>query len=137
MEGRQQKSVGLAGLQFAPFRIPLERRLQTFALFYWMSSFLFFGLFTTAVLIYLFFYTRFWCLSLLYLAWMFYDLDTGNCGGRSGWWVRWIRGWPLWKHYRNFFPIKLVKTCDLNPSQNYLLGSHPHGEFLLFLHNQF
>ena len=34
----------------------------------------------------------------------------------------------MWKHFANFFPIKLVKTAELDPDKgNYLLGSHPHG----------
>ena len=28
---------------------------------------------------------------------------------------------------RNYFPIKLVKTVDLDPDGNYVFGAHPHG----------
>ena len=31
----------------------------------------------------------------------------------------------------NYFPVKVVKTADLDPGRNYLLGSHPHG-FICF-----
>lgn len=27
----------------------------------------------------------------------------------------------------DYFPVKLVKTADLDPGRNYLLGNHPHG----------
>jgi len=27
----------------------------------------------------------------------------------------------------SYFPLKVVKTCDLNPSRNFVLCSHPHG----------
>ena len=40
---------------------------------------------------------------------------------------RWFRGWFLFKHYAKYFPIQLIKTCDLDPSKSYLFGSHPHG----------
>merc|ERR1712029_905587 len=30
---------------------------------------------------------------------------------------------------RDYFPVKLVKTAELDPSKNYVLGSHPHGIF--------
>ncbi|XP_069920573.1 2-acylglycerol O-acyltransferase 3 isoform X2 [Oryctolagus cuniculus] len=39
----------------------------------------------------------------------------------------WPRTWAIWKHQRDYFPIKLVKTAELPPSQNYVLGAHPHG----------
>ena len=40
----------------------------------------------------------------------------------------WSRNHSLWKHFANFFPVKLVKTAELDPDKgNYLLGSHPHG----------
>jgi len=28
---------------------------------------------------------------------------------------------------RTFFPISLIKTADLDPSEKYIIGSHPHG----------
>ena len=115
------------GIEFAPRMLPWERRMQTVAVFFWISSFLFGGLLTTMVLAYLFFYTRLWFLTVLYLTWVVYDLDTCNRGGRSGWVCDFVRGWRIWKHYRNFFPVKLVKTAELDRNQNYLLGSHPHG----------
>ena len=40
----------------------------------------------------------------------------------------WSRNASLWKHFANFFPVKLVKTAELDPDKgNYLLGNHPHG----------
>ena len=117
----------LFGVEFAPTLLPLERRMQTVAVFYWISSFLFSGLLFTAVMAYIFFYTSYWFIPLTYLTWMIYDLDTCNRGGRTGWILNFVRGWRIWKHYRNFFPVKLIKTVDLDRNQNYLLGSHPHG----------
>jgi len=38
-----------------------------------------------------------------------------------------VRRWPIWRHYCAYFPIRLVKTVELDPTQNYLFGSHPHG----------
>ena len=40
----------------------------------------------------------------------------------------WMRGAQIWKHYANYFPVKLIKTAELDPEAgNYLLGNHPHG----------
>uniref|UniRef100_A0AC11B195 Uncharacterized protein n=1 Tax=Ovis aries TaxID=9940 RepID=A0AC11B195_SHEEP len=33
----------------------------------------------------------------------------------------------LWKYMKDYFPISLVKTAELDPSRNYLAGFHPHG----------
>ena len=34
---------------------------------------------------------------------------------------------PLNKYFRDYFPLELVKTADLDPNGKYLLCSHPHG----------
>jgi hypothetical protein len=49
--GRFTKSLKFFGLEFAPLYIPIERRLQTLAVFMWMSFFLFLGSITTFVLV--------------------------------------------------------------------------------------
>lgn len=38
-----------------------------------------------------------------------------------------VRNLTLWKLLRDYFPIKLVKTADLDPKHTYLFGYHPHG----------
>jgi len=115
------------GFQVAKFRIPLARRLQTFAVLFWISMYLFSGITFTAFLAYVLFYTRFWPLSVAYLSFVVWDRDTCNTGGRNGFLVRWVRGWRLWKHFADFFPVTIVKTAELPPEKSYLFGSHPHG----------
>lgn len=41
--------------------------------------------------------------------------------------VQWVRNWGWWNYFRDYFPIKLVKTADLEPSKNYLFACYPHG----------
>uniref|UniRef100_A0A8D0HCC9 Monoacylglycerol O-acyltransferase 3 n=1 Tax=Sphenodon punctatus TaxID=8508 RepID=A0A8D0HCC9_SPHPU len=65
-----------------------------------------------------------WLLPVLYAAWLYLDWETPARGGRRS---AWVRGWPLWRHFRDYFPITLVKTAELPPTRNYVLGSHPHG----------
>ena len=38
-----------------------------------------------------------------------------------------LRGSILYRYFADYFPIKLVKTVDLDPDKTYLFGSHPHG----------
>uniref|UniRef100_G1TAW2 Acyltransferase n=1 Tax=Oryctolagus cuniculus TaxID=9986 RepID=G1TAW2_RABIT len=76
------------------------------------------------LLLFLLLFTRLWPLSVLYLMWIYLDRDTPSQGGRR---FVWPRTWGIWKHQMDYFPIKLVKTVELPPSQNYVLGAHPHG----------
>lgn len=38
-----------------------------------------------------------------------------------------MRNWRWWRYFCDYFPIKLVKTVDLDPSRNYLFAIFPHG----------
>ena len=80
-ERKSSETHKIFGIDFAPFLLPLERRLQTFAVLYWISAMLFQGLITTILGLYLFFYTSYWWISILYITWMVYDLDTCNRQG--------------------------------------------------------
>ncbi|KAG7280224.1 hypothetical protein CRUP_037585 [Coryphaenoides rupestris] len=68
--------------------------------------------------------TSLWPLSVLYFVWLVKDWHTPERGGRRS---EFVRNWQVWRHLRDYFPIKLVKTADLSPSKNYILGVHPHG----------
>ncbi|NWH61908.1 DGAT2 acyltransferase, partial [Geococcyx californianus] len=97
--------------------------LQLLSVLQWVLSFLLLGIVSLLLLIYLVF-TRFWPISALYLAWIIFDWDTPEKGGRR---LPCLRRWSVWRHFRDYFPVKLVKTHDLSPSHNYIIGSHPHG----------
>ena len=81
-------SFELFGIQFAPLLIPFERRLQTLAVFFWISSFLFMGGICSAIFIFLAF-TQYRWISILYLSWLVYDWNTPYNGGRKSqnWYV--------------------------------------------------
>ncbi|XP_005396921.1 PREDICTED: 2-acylglycerol O-acyltransferase 3 isoform X2 [Chinchilla lanigera] len=101
----------------------LRRGLQVFAVLQWVFSFL--GLAQVClVALLLAALGRAWILVALYLAWLYRDRDTPRAGGRRS---AWVRSWAIWRHFRDYFPITLVKTAELDPSQNYLFGFHPHG----------
>nr|CAD7204347.1 unnamed protein product [Timema douglasi] len=111
-------------IKFAPLKTPLERRLQTLAAACWFVTLAFGGTLCLAAILYLTFYTRLWWLTLLYGAFIFYDRDVCNKGGRSS---DWVRRWAWWSYLRDYFPLKLVKTADLDASRNYLFCAFPHG----------
>src|SRR5262249_27142292 len=57
--------------------------------------------------------------------WAFYlDRDTPRRGGRPS---NFVKRWTIWRYFAAYFPVKLVKTCDLDPAHNYLFCYHPHG----------
>lgn len=114
----------LMGLELAPLKIPLHRRLETFAVLQWWFCFMFLGAISIIFSLYVFFFTRYYWLTVLLLAWIYYDRLTPLRGGRRS---NWVRRWKLWVHMRNYFPVNLIKTADLDPKHNYLLGFHPHG----------
>ncbi|KAH9383590.1 hypothetical protein HPB48_025207 [Haemaphysalis longicornis] len=49
---------------------------------------------------------------------------TPKRGGRQS---HWVRSWRLWSYVRDYYPVKLVKTAELDPGRNYIVGYHPHG----------
>ncbi|XP_051800464.1 2-acylglycerol O-acyltransferase 2-A-like isoform X2 [Acanthochromis polyacanthus] len=110
-------------IEFAPLNIPLRRRLQTAAVLQWIFSFLALAQCCLAGFV-LLALSDWWLLALLYAGWLWLDWDTPTSGGRrSGW----IRSWMVWEYFRDYFPLRLIKTVDLDPKKNYIFGFHPHG----------
>ncbi|XP_033225531.1 diacylglycerol O-acyltransferase 2-like isoform X2 [Belonocnema kinseyi] len=116
------------GLNFAPLNVPLSRRLQTLAAAAWIVSFAFGPIigYVLAAIILLFIP---WLRLPLLIYFFFMYCDRNSCieGGRSSKYTKWMRNCAWWHYFRDFFPIKLVKTTDLDPSRNYLFCSFPHG----------
>ncbi|EFP11131.1 hypothetical protein CRE_31175 [Caenorhabditis remanei] len=72
------------------------------------------------------FNTRWWFLVPLYAIWFYYDFDTPRRASRR--W-NWARRHVFWKYFASYFPLRLIKTAELSPDRNYIIGSHPHGMF--------
>ncbi|XP_061816410.1 2-acylglycerol O-acyltransferase 2-A isoform X1 [Nerophis lumbriciformis] len=110
-------------IRFAPLNVPLRRRLQTAAVLQWIFSFLGLAQCCLAAFV-LLAVSYWWTAALLYAGWLWLDWDTPSRGGRRS---QWARSWSVWEHFRDYFPVKLVKTVDLDPNKNYIFGFHPHG----------
>ena len=114
------------GIDWAPLKIPVRRRRQTFVV--WLVATLFvFGhvlcVMLCLLMLYFNLYTRLFVL--VYLGWAFIiDKNTPHKGGRF---LPFLRRLSIWKHYADFFPLSLIKTHELDPSKNYVFGCHPHG----------
>ncbi|PSN36198.1 2-acylglycerol O-acyltransferase 2-A [Blattella germanica] len=114
----------ILGIKFAPLNTPLERRLQTLAACAWFITLGFGPTICIALTVYVILCTRFCIFGLLYVAWIFYDRDICNKGGRRS---DWARRWAWWRYFRNYFPLELVKTADLDPTNTYMFCVFPHG----------
>ncbi|XP_003456853.1 2-acylglycerol O-acyltransferase 3b isoform X1 [Oreochromis niloticus] len=101
----------------------LKEFLESISVLQWVLSFLLLGVACIILMVYLMF-TSLWPLSALYFVWLVMDWHTPERGGRR---TMFVRKWKVWEHMRDYFPVKLVKTGELNPNKNYILGSHPHG----------
>lgn len=117
----------VAGIKFAPWNVPLERRLQTLAAAAWLVTFTVGGIICAFLALYLVLYTRFRWVVLLYLSWIYLvDRRTPETGSRI---IPWVRSWRWWKYFKDYFPLHLVKPegVTLDPKRNYLFGCFPHG----------
>lgn len=66
-----------------------------------------------------------WPIGVIYLTWVYLvDRDTYNHGGRRSEFVRTSR---FFRYMKDYYPVSLVKTCDLLPMRNYIFCYHPHG----------
>ncbi|XP_070159400.1 diacylglycerol O-acyltransferase 2 [Polyergus mexicanus] len=118
----------ILGVKFAPLNIPLERRLQTLMVAIWIFITPFGDFWGYILTAYLLLYTQtIRYFVLLYFLWMYYDRETCNRGGRSNSLTKRIRNSVFWRYFCNYFPLKLVKTVDLDPTKSYLFISVPHG----------
>ncbi|XP_077448167.1 2-acylglycerol O-acyltransferase 3b isoform X1 [Stigmatopora argus] len=97
--------------------------IEDLSVLQWVLTFLFLGV-TCMVLMVALMFTSMWLLPTLYFIWLVIDWQTPEKGGRR---KISVRKWKIWEHYRDYFPLKLVKTAELNPNKNYILGCHPHG----------
>uniref|UniRef100_A0A667HNN9 Acyltransferase n=1 Tax=Lynx canadensis TaxID=61383 RepID=A0A667HNN9_LYNCA len=115
------------GVSTPPLRLAMKTArkqwLEAISAYQFVLCFLFMGPFFSLLLLFLLF-TPLWSFSVLYLVWLFLDWDTPNRGGRR---FAFVKTWSMWKELRDYFPVKLVKTAELPPDRNYVIGGHPHG----------
>lgn len=97
--------------------------LQTLSVLQWILTFLLLGP-VCALLITWVIYSQLWPVFTIYIIWMISDWKTPERGGRRS---LWMSKWTMWKHFRDYFPIQLHKTADLDPKHNYIFAYHPHG----------
>ncbi|XP_077288317.1 2-acylglycerol O-acyltransferase 1-like isoform X2 [Arctopsyche grandis] len=111
------------GVKFAPMDVPMERRLQTIAAAGWICLLMFGEILAVAFTVYLI-RTSYFYIGVAYVLIIAKQRNSG-CLGQRSW--SWVRQWTWWSYLQAYFPIKLVKTVDLSPDNNYLFCVFPHG----------
>ncbi|XDG09362.1 hypothetical protein ABKA04_008977 [Annulohypoxylon sp. FPYF3050] len=109
------------GIRWAPWNVPLKRRLQTLVvLMHCMCIAL-----TVSIFFALSANPFFWPLLLIYLLHCLSSkaATDGTLKYRS----EWFRKSYLWHLFAGYFPAKLYKTHELPPTRKYIFGYHPHG----------
>jgi 2-acylglycerol O-acyltransferase 2 len=110
-------------IHWAPLDIPLPRRLQTGAvLWHTLSMSLFFAMFWFVLAVPLF-----WPLLLPYLIYVFIFANNHADGSVPYKRSEFLRNLPIWTLYAEYFPIRLHRTVELDPRNNYIFAYHPHG----------
>lgn len=82
--------------------------------------------FAAAGLYFLYFNPQFLPIAALYFAWMVVDQKNSKQGGRKVG-IGYVGDLAVFRYFRDYYPISLEKTVDLDPSKNYIFGYHPHG----------
>mmetsp|Transcript_14914 Transcript_14914/g.20894 ORF Transcript_14914/g.20894 Transcript_14914/m.20894 type:complete len:573 (-) Transcript_14914:350-2068(-) len=59
----------------------------------------------------------------VYIVWYLFFDDAETTGTREPI----FRKLKIWDYFRDYFPMRLVKTVDLDPKKNYIFCYHPHG----------
>jgi len=105
----------------------LQKRLQSLSVILVVGGFFVFGPACLALTIYLL-TTRYWWISVGYILWYIIDQHREVVGEtRHDLFGKWIQNLMLWEYMKDYFPITIVKTCELDSRENYILGYHPHG----------
>lgn len=122
------KIVSIMAIEWAPINVSMERRLQVFSAFCFIAMVMLAETFCMAFYISMMYHggavIRTCCF--IYLIFMIYDRHADeDCSRGQG--NEFVRNNFLWRNFTKYFPIKLVKTVDLPPNQNYLFAVFPHG----------
>ncbi|XP_050523969.1 2-acylglycerol O-acyltransferase 2-A-like isoform X2 [Daktulosphaira vitifoliae] len=88
--------------------------------------FLFCGFLETALVVFFtcYYAPQFFWVSPLYIGWILYE-NKYTCPEKLR--FNFVRYCLIWKHFKDYFPMMLVKTYDLPADKTYLFVVHPHG----------
>lgn len=119
---RQSSHADVCRIRWAPLNIPLQRRLQTLVvLWHTMSIPILTTLFLTLCAI-----PIAWPLVIPYLVYILIYSDEATSGTLSRRSNRFRRS-KVWSLFASYYPARLHRTAELEPTRKYIFGYHPHG----------
>ncbi|RMZ78208.1 hypothetical protein DV738_g4007, partial [Chaetothyriales sp. CBS 135597] len=111
-----------SAIRWAPLNVPLQRRLQTLAvLWHSMSIPIFLSSFLLLCAIPLA-----WPILVPYLVYTLVFNDS-HSNGTQAWRSDFLRRSKVWSAFASYFPMRLHRTTELDPTRKYIFGYHPHG----------
>jgi 2-acylglycerol O-acyltransferase 2 len=110
-----------SSIRWAPFNVPLQRRLQTLMVLLHTLSIagmltIFFFLCTIPLL---------WPILLPYLLYVLFS--KAGTSGELTYRSPWLRSLSIWSLFASYFPARLHRSQQLPPTRKYIFGYHPHG----------
>ncbi|KAF2702922.1 diacylglycerol O-acyltransferase 2A [Pleomassaria siparia CBS 279.74] len=108
-------------IRWAPLNVPLQRRLQTLAVL--MHTLSIAG--TVAIFFFLCSIPLLWPVLFPYVIYILFS-NAGTSGELSFRSDR-IRRLPVWSLFASYFPARLYRSQELEPTRKYIFGYHPHG----------
>ncbi|KAF2832310.1 diacylglycerol O-acyltransferase 2A [Ophiobolus disseminans] len=108
-------------IRWAPMNVPLQRRLQTLAVL--MHTLSIAG--GIAIFFFLCAIPLLWPILLPYVIYVLFS-NAGTSGELSLRSDR-IRRLPVWSLFASYFPARLHRSQELEPTRKYIFGYHPHG----------
>jgi len=108
-------------IRWAPLNVPLQRRLQTLAVL--MHTLSIAG--TVAIFFLLCTIPLLWPILLPYLVYVLFS-NAGTSGELSLRSER-MKRLPVWSLFASYFPARLHRSQELEPTRKYIFGYHPHG----------
>ncbi|TAQ89679.1 hypothetical protein B7494_g1984 [Chlorociboria aeruginascens] len=105
-----------SGIRFAPWNVPLQRRLQTLVvLFHTLSIVL-----AASIFFFLCAIPLFWPLLIPYM--IYCMLSTASTSGALSHRSDFLRSLPVWSLFASYFPARLHRTQELPPTRKYIFG---------------
>jgi hypothetical protein len=108
-------------IRFAPKNVPLQRRLQTCAVL--MHTLSIAG--SLAIFFFLCSIPLLWPILLPYTVYVLFS-NAGTSGELSFRSER-LRRLKVWSLFASYFPARLHRSQELEPTRKYIFGYHPHG----------
>lgn len=110
-----------SAIRWAPLNVPLQRRLQTLLVLLHTLSIvgclaIFFGLCAVPLL---------WPILVPYL--LYTLLSRASVDGELAHRSEWARSSKVWSLFASYFPARLHRSQELEPTRKYIFGYHPHG----------